>query len=122
MSALLQRLAQLKEAQNTSIKSDSKEATPLWVFLHLYNKARSECYVDRMEGAKILYEWLSPLDIPEYPTVRHAPSSFIIGYELTELAKIVSGYKSANQLEQLQDAELSILITSCTEFLQGVYS
>lgn len=118
MTTLFQRLTELKENQNTSTKSDSKEATPLAVFLHLYSKARTACYVDNMKGAKILYKWLAPITIPSYPTIKQSLPSFIIGYEHQELAKLLIDYKSANQLAELQQVELAIFAVVCNEFTQ----
>jgi hypothetical protein len=39
------------------------------LFLILYAKARSVCYTDYMQGAKLLAEWLRPFEAyPEWPT------------------------------------------------------
>ena len=65
-----------------------KIATPLWVFLYLYEKANRECYIDRMEGARSLASYLSPIEIPTFPDTCKVPD--ILGnYETQELEKIL---------------------------------
>ena len=64
--SLAEKIARVRELTNTSSKSEDKTPTPLWVFLHLYNKASHECYISYMEGAKLLADYLAPIEIPIY--------------------------------------------------------
>lgn len=60
--------------------------TPLKTYLTIYNKAQHECYINYMEGAKILAEWLGPLELVKYSKIPRIHRS----YETQELGKILS--------------------------------
>ena len=60
--------------------------TPLACYLYIYNHSFSECYVNYMEGAKILAKYLAPIDIPIATTT--IPNIFV-SYELVELARVL---------------------------------
>jgi len=90
MTSLTEQLATLTEI-HASPKSESKEPTSLDVFLYIYINSENLCCKNDMEGAQVLYNWLSPFySVPvaakDYPMV---PSLFRT-YELTQLARIVS--------------------------------
>ena len=91
-SLLTQRLATLKAMSNTTIYSDDKSSASLSLYITIFNKARAECYIDNMEGAKALYLWLTsgdtiPLALPV--TSANIPR-LLYTYELGQLAKIIS--------------------------------
>lgn len=58
--------------------------TPLATYLHIYAQATTACYIDYMEGAKILAKYLAPIDIKETTSV---VPDILSSYELHELAK-----------------------------------
>lgn len=106
-STLSSRLAALKH---------SVTPTPLRTFLALVNKADKECYVDYMAGAKALYTFLAPIDIPDYNSQLYVVPPVLQGYYLWELAKILSprdiGEDQESWLARLARAEKAILIES----------
>lgn len=89
---LTERMAYIKENSNQSPISDDTSASPLSLYLALYSKASTECYIDYMEGAKVLYNWLTckgiiPLVIP--PSSVPVPR-LCLSYDMVQLAKILS--------------------------------
>ena len=81
--------------------------TKLSTFLTLYSKARQECYIDYMEGAKLLHSWLtSPLNpdiifTSSYIDSKSSIPEMLVNYEILELAKILSDYKSNYDRDKL---------------------
>ena len=76
----------------------SNKKIPLWVFLHIYNKAQHECYIEYMRGAKELYKWLAftdtenpGIDFPSIPEDLRVPSA-LQGYESQALAQVIIQY------------------------------
>ena len=66
-----------------------RATTPLWVFLYLYEQANEECYPSYMAGAKSLYRYLSPIEIPDtYELRRPKALNSLCSYETQELEKI----------------------------------
>lgn len=114
MSTLSERINKLKDNTNTSIRSGEKEATSLKDFLHIYVKAEHECYVDYMRGAQELYNYLSPILIPtkQYPAIDTGIElpDLLMSYELTELAKILTEYKTPKDLLKVRRMERAIII------------
>lgn len=93
------QLAALREKSNPSTTSDSKSSTPLATYLAIYNKSSYECYTSYMEGARVLYKWLSPIDIPEIPEdklPKQIPGLFNT-YAIQQLAKILAPNDLARQ-------------------------
>ena len=95
-ATLLSRLAALRETSNKSPVSECKQATPLATYLLLYSLANKECYIDYMEGARLLKSWLGEIAIPvdTYPEILNPNfkvPSLLSGYESQELATIISG-------------------------------
>jgi hypothetical protein len=90
--SLAERMAAVREKHNTSYLSEAIAPTSLEDFVRLYNKAGRLGYVDYMEGAEVLYKFLSPVIIPSdiIFTSSNIPAIFH-GYELIRLAQIVSG-------------------------------
>lgn len=101
---LAERLAKLRENTNTSMTSDSSSTTPLSTYLEIYNKASSyegSCYTNYMEGAKILYKYLSPIEIPVIddsllPT--YIPAIFH-KYEIQQIASILAPRSAHNNID-----------------------
>ena len=97
MVSLKERMASLRAREADSDPrpySDSQEPAPLSLFLALYEKAATECYLDYMEGAKCLHLWLTsggcvPVTIPEVPTSCPDLPRLLGGYELSELVAIL---------------------------------
>ena len=102
LPSLSARLAALRESKNPSIKSTDSSSTSLATFLSIYNKAKDiddtvngSCYTDYMAGAKLLYNWLSPIDIPVLPNLPTNVPAVFHQYEVNQLADILTG-KSNN--------------------------
>ena len=93
MLSLAERLAKVRANANLSPISDSTTPATLRTFLTIYNKAKSACYVDYMEGAQVLHDWLTsngevPLDNTYAPTPRKPPA-LCISYDMLKLGEIV---------------------------------
>lgn len=92
-STLSQRLAVVRENANLSPISESTTPVTLATYLAIYHKAKSACYVDHMEGAQVLHDWLTsngdvPLDTTYEPTSLRVPS-LCCSYDILQLGKIV---------------------------------
>ena len=90
---LSERLAVVRENANLSPISDSTTPATLATYLAIYHKARCACYIDYMEGAQVLHDWLTskgevPLDHTYEPTSLRVPS-LCISYDILQLGKIV---------------------------------
>lgn len=90
---LSQRLAVVRENANLSPISDSTTPVTLATYLAIYHKARRACYVDYMEGAQVLHDWLTskgevPLNTTYEPTSLRVPS-LCCSYDILQLGKIV---------------------------------
>ena len=102
--SLAERLAQLRENTNTSMISDCTIPTPLSTYLSIYNRAtlyEGRCYTDYMAGAKILYKYLSPIEVPvisEDLLPTHIPALFH-RYEIGQLAQIIAPRKDHNDID-----------------------
>lgn len=106
------RLAALKAA---------KVETPLWVFLAIYLKARRECYIDYMEGAKALVEFLKPIKFPaesELEAIR-MPKFYQGSYEAMELIKCLSN--NPYDLQERSYKERSMFYTLIKRLPTGDY-
>ena len=122
MSDLSNRLAALRESSNTSITSEIKTPTPFITFLLAYLKSRDESYKEYMLGAKLLYKYLAPIDIPKI-SVMPTPiySNIFHKYEIQELAKILCEFnllgktdsECAIQLTEVNYIINLIMYTSC---------
>ncbi len=105
---LASRLAQLKAKTTPTSISD---------FLHIYSRATEVCYVDRFLGARLLVDYLKPIELPRkwasyltddrpLPKVR----TMLQSYELTNLAQVISGWDASNRsLKAVRVYELAIL-------------
>lgn len=90
---LAERLAKVRANANLSPISDSLTPATLATFLAIYHKARCACYVDYMEGAQVLHDWLTsngdvPLDNTYAPTPRKPPT-LCVSYDMLKLGEIV---------------------------------
>jgi putative effector of murein hydrolase len=74
----------------TAIKVAPIVPTPLAIYLILYRKSRGISYQKYMEGARLLRDWLAPIELPE-----HIPAlprnSLLPSYETAELATVLAG-------------------------------
>ncbi len=102
-SPLALRLAALREGSNKSSVSEASNTTPLEAYVRLYNKAKGSedgggsCYTNYMEGAKFLYSYLSPIEVPSDIVFNSTPiPALVSGYELGEIAKILTGETYGN--------------------------
>jgi len=77
----LELLISQREAQDKSF--------PLECLLRLYLKCPNPCYVNHMEGFKLLVRWLSPITMPSPNTFAAIPSSLFISYEINQIAIIL---------------------------------
>lgn len=101
--SLHQKLARLSANNEYSNKSADELLTPfpLDAFLALYNKAHSECYVNYMEGAKLLNAWLSPiLSPPTYEVDIACKYPTINSYDIQRLG-IILGVKQSIIIEAM---------------------
>jgi hypothetical protein len=67
---------------------------PLYVFITIYNKATRDCYINYMEGAKILHDWLTdkgkiPLELPADTPETRVPR-LLKGYEMQQVINIIN--------------------------------
>lgn len=80
----------LREKHNTSIYSDKETRDirfPLWALLYIYEKSHRQCYIDYMQGFKLLVNWLTP--IAWHHTDTKYP--FLIGgYDAQQIANILN--------------------------------
>lgn len=98
MPTLAERIAALRLASDDSTVSDATNPTSLEVFVRIYNKCKGEgsCYTDYMEGAKLLYTYLSPIEIPHLMlSARPKLPALCDGYATQQLVKIVAGNMQA---------------------------
>ena len=102
------RLASLRQTANTSVRSEETGTTSLKDFLHIYTASSHECYVDYMAGARALHKYLAPVFVPY--TGNSVPQ-LLMNYELTELAKILCGYKGLEDSARLRATEHAIVTT-----------
>ena len=72
--------------------ADRAVPTPLWVPLYIYSKATKECYIEYMEGFKLLIDWLGEIEYPELSSLdkKFSIPSIFRTYDLQEIAKILS--------------------------------
>jgi hypothetical protein len=64
--------------------------TSLATYLTIYRKAQKVCYTEYMEGAKLLAEWLYPIELPA--NVPHLPANNLLrSYETVSLATVLAG-------------------------------
>lgn len=103
MSSLSSRLATIRENSNKSLKSDlATISTPLSAYIAIYNRSKKEGYANYMQGAKALYSYLSPIDIPDIP-IESLPSyipDIIHRYEVDRLANILAPKESFASIDQ----------------------
>lgn len=111
-SDLKEKLAKMLEERNASTKSKAANSTPLSAYVIIYSKASSECYVDYMEGAKLLWDWLSPIEVPEEEVDNSKMKLYnlINTYEVQKLAYHVVPNK--NDLQAMWKFELAFLFTA----------
>ena len=101
---LAERIAAVRkvaaEADNTSITSELRTPTSLETYVRIYNKCNSltsqglegSCYVNYMEGAKLLHTYLSPIVVPTDVVFNSVlRPDLISGYAVSEVANIISG-------------------------------
>lgn len=91
--SLSERMAALKAKHDTNHRSECTNPTDISVLLELYNKAPHECYIDYMEGFKLLLDWLCPvpeqLHITFYKRKVNVPR-LACGYDSYEVAKLLT--------------------------------
>lgn len=134
LSPLASRLASLKtkqDAENTGLQSKlTTIPTLLSTYLLIFSKAETECCINYMEGAIALYKYLTTplagLDIeantyPEIDNLNFKVPELLSGYSSLELAKIVSGYRTNNDLTKLNKVTKAILILMYNKVLMELY-
>ena len=104
MSGPLSALDRIK-ANRLAVNTPS----PLSLFLSIYSKAEHECYINYMEGAKILAAWLGNITLPvdTYPEILNpnfSVPSLLYGYESQQLAAIISGDSYGKKYIQTHNA------------------
>lgn len=108
LSPLQQRMADLKSKHDHKVRSDDKTPTPLSAFLRIYLKAEHECYIDYMRGARLLADYLSPIEIPATTPFPHVPQLFRT-YDIAELAAHLA--TDRNDLAEVRAIENAMIIT-----------
>jgi len=119
-------------ARRTAINTSS----PLSLYLTIYSKATHECYINHMEGAKILKDWLGKIDLPteRYPKILNPGFKvprLLEGHESYELAKILVTQpdtsivhkvtSTAKQLKEFKIASNAIYFVMSKEVIHNVY-
>ena len=121
MSDLTARLAALKVANTTEVRSEVKTPTPLWVFLYIHVKANNVSYAGYLLGARKLSSYLAPLEIPSYPnfSVADIVPDLLRTFEMTKLAEfLVPPAPMSNEyLRKIRVMERAILDTMIEEVL-----
>ena len=113
-------MAAVREKHNTSYLSEAVAPTSLEDYVRLYNKAGRLCYIDYMEGAKALYKFLSPICIPQLvPRKMHKMPALFHGYEVQQVAYIVSGETYGDKYKHIENL---ILHYTAKHILEGVIS
>ena len=92
-AAVKARIAALYPDQSPD--SGDKTPTPLWVYLEIVNKANTECYINYMQGARDLFNWLAPIDFqlalyPEALDPAVKTPELLGSYYMNELVKILA--------------------------------
>jgi hypothetical protein len=92
MDSLAARLKHIKESSNASLRSDSRESTPLKTFLYIYSLTSRECYKDYMLGARALYKFLAPIELPDFAAIdeNYRVPTILQTYEMQEVAKLLA--------------------------------
>lgn len=105
MTTLLERMKALKENANTSTISIEGKNTliPLEIFIRLYNKAGMYGYIDYMQGAKELYKFLSPIEIPSIQIPKLKVPRLFHGYEVSALTNIIVENKQADNYDYVRN-------------------
>jgi len=79
----------LKSKLNRDSRDKDSIATqfPLWAVLSIYSKAEHDCYINYMEGFKLLAEWLYPI-CP--PNIEDIYSNILDNYVTNEISHILN--------------------------------
>ena len=108
LSPLAARIAALRESSDTSTVSASTNTTPLETYVRLYNKARGSeqgggsCYTNYMEGAKLLYTYLSPISVDHSMVFKSSPMPEVFhAYEVQRLTEILAGGMQAENFNYI---------------------
>lgn len=126
LSALKNKLD--SQRSKSSIHSTNLEPVPLSTIVAIYNKAHIHCYIEYMEGFKLLVSYLTsggkvPIAYPEDRKFR-IPALFT-SYALQQIAKIlVPKWKYSNSqfneyLAELSKVERAIVIVSAEGFTRS---
>lgn len=100
MTSLAERIAAMRKKTDTSTVSSATNSTPLEVYVRLYNKCSTltsqglegSCFVNYMEGAKLLYKWLSPIEINRSIVFKASRTPDLMSsYSVGALASVISG-------------------------------
>jgi len=67
--------------------------TPLWVFLYLCERSNGEYYTSHLEGARALWKYLSPIELPLF-TDKLSPPALLRNYEIQEMARLIESSHS----------------------------
>lgn len=117
-TALAARFAALKAAgQSTNFRSNlASEPTHCNVLFEVYTKATHECYIDNMEGFKLLVNWLCPtaeqLHYTHYINMPNVPR-LVNGYDATQVSKILASKLCVRYSEAYNNA--------CVQFARSIY-
>lgn len=98
-----------QQAETAKVKLDAiaefklaRQPTSLTTYMHIYQKANHECYIDYMEGAVALAKYLAPIRVLTAPS--NVPS-MLRSYELHKLALAILPYTSIPMTSQdIEDA------------------
>ena len=111
-TSLLERMAELRQRQADIDPCPRSElattSSPLSLYLAIYSKANHECYINYMEGAKLLLNWLAPAGTPLdyqvelYPAIEdtsYKVPRLMRGYETGEICSLLEPYEKYNNTE-----------------------
>lgn len=114
-------LAKVREQHSTVTTSDDVTPTSLETFVRMYNKAGKACFIDYMEGAKRLYAYLSPIEIPQgIVFTKDLPvAGLISAYSAQRLTQILCG-KSGFANPQFNYIHNLVLAYTAKHMLEGI--
>jgi hypothetical protein len=93
--SLIEKLKELKAkkfSENFKQEFADRIPTDLNMFLILYSKSRTECYINYMEGAAALISFLAPIQLPTSILIEDESfkiNDLLISYEVQKLAELL---------------------------------
>lgn len=119
------RLDKLREIHDTTITSSDRSATPLWIFLKFLAIRDKSCLSPNVdfEFAQILYEYLSPIELPVLtPIQERTEFPIFMGWgQIHGLAVMIANCSRIDSVK-IDYTKRAILHTLYTKVLPEMYS